>query len=315
MDHDPSTVTLDDIACRKTTLPEGLELGERLGQGTNNTVYRAYRGDERLVLRAPRRKSDTQQRGSAAWELRHALRAAQLGVGPIVHAAWYARHATSEWPSGLYMVLERFDDDLETLLCEDREARERLDVAQLATGIQTCLATLARDRLFVFDLKLSNIVATTEEDGTVRVRLIDFGRDFCEWSGCPSDPTSSTPHIDMLTRRIEAGRDLLITPPCTTEALVSHVLFATMMVVFSCTTTRCLHETRRQHRMDAETRAAHHPAAAATRALLDGMQGNHVELVRELLRMDEVRGVLRHYHGRRSSGTGVTLKLARGEEC
>ncbi|MEC7001500.1 MAG: hypothetical protein VXX04_06655 [Actinomycetota bacterium] len=213
------------------------------------------------------------------------------------------------------MVLERFDDDLETLICENKEARERLDMVQLATGIQTCLATLARDKFFVFDLKLSNIVATTETDGTVHVRLIDFGRDFCEWSGCSTDATRSTPHIDMLARRIETDRDLLLAPSCTADALLSHLLFETMMVVFSCTTTRCLYDTRRHHRMDAETRAEHHPAAEATRALLDSMQGNHVELVRELLRMDEVRGVLRHYHGRRSSGTGRTMRLARGDEC
>ena len=37
-------------------------------------------------------------------------------------------------------------------------------------------------------------------------------------------------------------------------------------------------------------------------------------IVREVLRTDEVRGVLRHYHGRRDSGTRRTLGWARGVE-
>ena len=38
------------------------------------------------------------------------------------------------------------------------------------------------------------------------------------------------------------------------------------------------------------------------------------EVVREVLRVDEVRGVLHHYHGRRYAGTRRTLRLARGVE-
>ena len=35
---------------------------------------------------------------------------------------------------------------------------------------------------------------------------------------------------------------------------------------------------------------------ACTSRLLDGMQGRNVALARSVLRMDDVRGVLRHYH-------------------
>jgi hypothetical protein len=98
------------------------------------------------------------------------------------------------------------------------------------------------------------------------------------------------------------------------QSLVSHILFATMMVIVAATCTRRLHEERGHHRMGASEREASNPVALIVRQLIDSMQGRHVALVRELLRMDEVRGVLRHYHSRRDCGTGRTLKLAKGIE-
>ena len=110
---DPRTVQLADISVPRARIPEEVVLGRELGRGANNRVYAAVHGDRQCVLRAPRRRSDTQQRGCALWEFRHTLRAAQLGVGPEVYAAWCARHADGRWPSGLYVVSERYDDDLE----------------------------------------------------------------------------------------------------------------------------------------------------------------------------------------------------------
>lgn len=307
MDLDANTVTLADITVPRTRLADDVEVGDEIGKGTNNRVCKCTWRGNRCVLRVPRRKSDTQQRGSAIWEFRHTLRASKLGVGPTVYAAWYARHATPQWPSGLYVVMERFDHDLETVLCEDRECIESVvekrDLVQ--TAICDCIRTLATERIFVFDLKPSNLVMRVDEGG-VQVRVIDFGRDFCEWTGCMADPARNTPHVDMLRRRFEGSDDA--------EERVTHVLFACMMVVLSSTTTRTLYETREHHRMDADTRARIHPVCTATAALLDGMQGRNVAVLRELLRMDEVRGVLRHYHGRRNSGTHRTLRFARGDE-
>ena len=48
--------------------------------------------------------------------------------------------------------------------------------------------------------------------------------------------------------------------------------------------------------------------------LIRSMQGRNVALLREVLRTDEVRGVLRHYHGRRDAGTKRTLRFAEGVE-
>ena len=98
------------------------------------------------------------------------------------------------------------------------------------------------------------------------------------------------------------------------DAVVSHVLFAAMLVQLAATTTHRIYRDRHNHRMGAEERAAANPVAPLATQLLDGMQARNVALVREVLRVDDVRGVLRHYHGRRNAGTHRTLAFARGAE-
>ena len=231
---DANTVTLADVTVARTKIPDDMIIGDELGKGTNNKVFRCTFKDDRCVLRVPRRRSDTQQRGSATWELRHTLRASELKVGPAVRHAWYARHATREWPSGLYIVMDRYDDDLETVLCENPEARDGMikNRDRIGAAITACIQTLAHERIFVYDLKPSNVVIRVAGD-KIDVRIIDFGRDFCEWSGCLTDPSRNTPHVDMLTRSIDNEER---------DARISHILFATMMVVLSSTTTSTLYD-------------------------------------------------------------------------
>ena len=326
----PATYAASRLVVARTKIPRDMEIHRELGRGTNNRVFSATCDGGECVLRAPRRRSDTQQRGSALWEFRHTLKAAQMGVGPAVYRAWYARHANGKWPSGLYVVTERFPYDLDTMITKRDDLREdalaRRDAIE--TAIVQCLEALARELVFVYDIKPSNIVLRLEdskvekdvrapvagEDPSDKVvaRVIDFGRDFCEWAGCEQDPSSNTPNVDMVRKRVQQ-RD----PSLTLEevrAETSHILFATMLVIMAATTTHCLFQTRHDHRMGAAMRADMNPVVRSARAMLDSMQGRNIALVRELLRMDDVRGVLRHYHGRRSSGTRRTLALARGVE-
>jgi hypothetical protein len=308
-------MSLAEITVPRTRLPDGLELHEELGKGSNNKVFAATLDDRPCVLRVPRRRSDTQQRGSALWEYTHMKLASDLRVGPEVHAAWFARHATREWPSGLYVVMERLEHDLETVLCEDRDLmplamRRR---AAIEAELVRCVSTLARAHLFVYDLKPSNVVITLSDDDDVAVqaRIIDYGRDFCEIDARESsDPTRSSPHIDMLRRCVEAdgvvGEDA--------DARISHILFVVMMIVLSATTTRCIYEDRGHHRHGRAERAELHPLRDVVSRLLDGIRARDMTLVRKLMRMDDVRGVLRHYHGRRNSGTERTIRFARGIE-
>lgn len=308
--HTHMPFDLSEITVKRTKLPEDLEIYEELGKGSNNKVFAASYKGEQVVFRAPRRRSDTQQHGSAHWEYQHMSMASEWNVGPRIHTAWYARHATREWASGLYVVMERLDHDMETALCEDREVIPKMLRCKSAveSEVVRCLETLARKHLFVYDLKPSNMVVRFHKEGDgVDVRVIDFGRDFCECN--VAHPTQSSPNIDMLRRRItEEGTETHV------DERISHILFSVMMIILSATTTRCMYEDRGHHRLSETERADAHPLRAKVHDLLQSLCGRDITLVRELMRMDEVRGVLRHYHGRRNSGTGRTMRFASGIE-
>lgn len=309
---DPAQYASTRLMVARTRLPKGLEVHEELGKGSNNKVFRATMEgkEEEYVLRAPRRRSDTQQRGSAIWEFRHTLKASQLGVGPLVYDAWCARHAHDGWASGLYVLTERFGCDLDAAFCDDAKIRTKAMAHRDAIGVSilACLAKLANELIFVYDLKPSNIMVRLEDDKAVAVRVIDFGRDFCEWAGCEHDPDSRTPIVTMLRKRVRERGDVDV------DATVRHVLFAAMLVQLAATTTRRLSDDREDHRMGAAERKHTNLIAPLAAKLLGGMQGRNVALVRHVLRTDEVRGVLRHYLGRRNSGTRRTLRFARGCE-
>jgi len=415
-------VSLPYVSDVRAMLPPDFEIHEQLGKGSFNTAHRVRWGGHMRVLRMPRSHSDTRQRGSAKWEFGATHRASQLGCAPTLHAAWYCRHADLDWPAGLYMVMEYFPLNLEHLL-EDHSADAVRHADAIGDAVVSVLSTLATERLFVYDLKPSNVVVRfdVEEVSTapansaagataskansqpiskaaakrkkkqraaqptvrtvVTVRIIDYGRDFCEWSGlgATAEPDLSTPVTDMLCKLFhreeegdkDGGRDggsearessrkdrrkkggaeearetttvppipplpsnpsslhpshpsrppsfaLLSLPaalalPAPTQLRVSHVLFATMLVQLACTTTRALYDDRHSHKMSAPERAQVNPLAPKCRQFLDSMQGRHIRMLRAVLRHDEVRGVMQHYHGRRNGGTRRTLLFARGE--
>ena len=303
---DPIAFTKRRLICNRTVLPAGLRLGdEQLGKGSNNRVVTATWDDADCVVRIPRRRSDTQQKGAAVWEARHTLLASQIGAGPTVLGAWYAKHATRDFPSGLYVVSERYPDDLEdVLMSRSRRPLVTQRSDDVASAVVDVLARLAAADMFLYDLKPSNLVIRmpTDAESPIDVRVIDFGREFCEWRGT-QEPDASTPVVDMVDRLVEGD-----------ERVRRHVLFAAMLVQLAATTSHVLSVDRRRHRMDRDERRAVNGLAAPPARMLDSMQGRHVTLLREVLRCDEVRGVLAHYHGRRNAGTRRTLRLARGHE-
>jgi hypothetical protein len=291
-------------------IPPDFRVEKELGKGSNNRVLLVRWEGTQRVLRMPRRGSDTQQGGSRKWEYLHTLRAAELGVAPRLHAAWYSRHARDGWPSGLYMLMEYFDMDLDTFLRRDRQEEERSSVR---AGIVASLQALAAEGMLLFDLKASNVVVRLTEGGGADVRMIDYGRDFCEWSSAASSTEVDvrTPTIDMLHRLVVArGTDAADVLP-----LVVHVLFATMLVQLASTVGRHMYEDRRELRRGEGARRAANPVSSAAAELIGSMQGRNVDLVREMLRSDEIRSVLRHYHGRRHAGTKRTLAFAAGSEA
>jgi hypothetical protein len=328
--EDPAAYAVARLLTPRARFPPEMEVHQPpLGKGSNNKVYRVTIGGQDLALRVPRRKSDTQQRGSAVWEFRHTLKASQLGVGALVYDAWCAKHAHEGWPSGLYVLTELLDHDLDAVLCDDPALRARAAPhgAAIGAAFARCLHTLSKERILMYDLKPGNIMLRLPPDkdapekerrgggggggsGGVDVRIIDFGRDFTEWEGAEHEPDARTPVITMLRKLIaHEGYD-----EATREAVLTHVLFAAMLVQAAATTTHRIFIERDDHRMGGDERRACNVLAPLAARLLDSMQGRHLALLRRVLRSDEVRGVLRHYLGRRNAGTRRTLRFARGIE-
>lgn len=297
-----------------TVIPDNYEIGDELGKGSNNRVCEVDMGKKgKFVIRIPRRQSDTQQEGSALWECRHTLRAAELGVGPAVKNVWIARHQKRHFPSGLYMIMSKFDYDLDDVLIDKPELKDVFlsHKETIVDQVVRCLNTLAKDHLFVYDLKPSNVVVTMDVSSKPTIKIIDYGRDFCEWGGLGDAPDSNTPVITMLRKRLLQERGCIDKEA---DSIISHILFAAMLVALSSTTTFRLYNERRDHRMSLKERQEVNVFAAVTKQLLDSMQGQNKDLLREVLRLDDVRGVFRHYHGRRNAGTRRTLMFAVGVE-
>jgi hypothetical protein len=282
-------------------LPKDFRVHKELGKGSSNKVYDVTWDGARRILRAPRRRSETQFIGNAKWELLHTQVAAVLGVAPKLTAAWFSRHAHDEWPSGLYMVMDKYADDLNALLGD----RKRYGLTaklrdQIGCSLVAHLATLAKHGFFLYDLKPSNVLVAVEGD-TVDVKVIDFGREFCEYRH--DDIDARTPNMDYLTRMLQ--RDGVYS-----DALRDHLLFATMLVQLSATTTRHIYEDRHETRFSRGERENIHPTAALTATFLESMTGSNRAYLRRMLRADDVRGVLKHYLGRRNGGTRRSLRFA-----
>lgn len=315
MEVDPFEFSDTKLVQKTTEWPSELVFDDQdvLGRGANNRIVRAKWKGRDCVVRMPRRGSDTQVRGNAVWEFCHTLRAAQLGASPAVYAAWYARHSTDKYPSGLYMICEAMQSTMEDWMTsrECRDACADGDDGGLSESVVSCLKTLANAGMFVYDLKPSNVLVNVDASGRVQAKVIDFGRDFCEWWGPHNArPDAHSPVTDMLRKTLRS-KDVL---PDEEDVLANHILFATMLVQLGCCTTRFLHMDRREHRMSNEERAMVNPLRKTCDRLLASMRGEHVALLRRVLRADTVRTVLAHYNGRRRAGTRRTLRYAKGLE-
>jgi serine/threonine protein kinase len=290
-------------------LPTDFKIHEELGKGSNNKVFRVtWNGDE-VILRTPRRRSDTQQRGSAKWEYLHTLCASNIGVAPKLRKAWFSRHAEQHeevnWPSGLYMVMDYYAYDLEKFIMSKKSRNQALEKSSdIGAQILLKLECLTKNDMFVYDLKPSNIVLNVE--GGLDVRIIDYGRDFCELNSpkCKAEVDINTPVLNIVNKLTNGDSELM-----------KHIIFAVMLIQLSSTTTRHIYEDRGEHRMSREERREINPIVAPASNLIESMQGKNIKVLRDILRCDEVRSVLKHYHGRRNGGTKRTLQFATASVC
>ena len=158
--------------------------------------------------------------------------------------------------------------------------------------------------MIMYDLKASNLVVDMSRDDEVNVRLIDYGNDFCEWS-----TEETRKEIDCHTPVLDRVHKLCDSDP----ALMHHIVFSVMFVQLSSTLTQHLYKDRREHRMGHEERERIHPLRSLCEQHLESMTGKNKSILCDILRAEGIRAVLRHYHGRRWSGTKRTLECACGE--
>lgn len=280
------------------------KMNHMCAKGANNTVYKIVYDHQVCALRVPRRGSDTQKRMCGCQELRNTLEAARLGVSPHVYDIWLLRHRTKSYPSGLYMITDFIKHDLDSCM-KHKTKFVMTHASTIGNAVVKHLETLAKNGLFVFDLKPSNILIS---DSDCNVKMIDFGSDFCE--KLDKNNASTNPTIHAVRCMVQKN----VVDDSQVDALCKHILFGVMLMQLSSTTTTFLYSERHRENTTAELRRKLHPFASLANSFIKSLRACHLHILREVLRLEPIKGVLQHYNSRKYSGTGWTLRLACGHE-
>jgi hypothetical protein len=289
------------ITQRKGTgIPNGFGLRQvkLIGKGSNNAVYLYRTKHEQLVVvRQPRRKSDTQRVGNATWEFRNTAIAVQLKAAPTLYDAWYNRHSTPDQRGGLHMICEYYPKDVHAVIMDTPASVYPIEHDMRALVVKH-LRKMAENHLFCYDLKPSNMVF---RDDPFDVRFIDFGRDFCEWRPYSNENEylERAPVLSFMQTLADKHADDRISAP----KLYIDLIFTVMLIVLSSNIAYTIDQSRTASRRSfADNRTLNFMGKAA-RELRVQMQGKHIKLIKEIMRQRDIRDTLRHYMGRRNCGT------------
>ena len=292
---------------RGTGLAPGLRLVRQLGKGSNNTVYLATDSSgKQLVVRDPRRNSDTQRIGNATWEFRNTAIASILGVAPALYDAWYVRHATLKQRSGLHLVCDYYEDDLQTLVYSTPDELLRTGMRVQEQTLQH-IRKMADNHMLCYDVKPSNMVLNRDP---LDVRFIDYGRDFCEWR--PFDENNT--HLERAP--VASYIQRLVTEAVATDSSVNierlycDLMYAVMVIMLSANIAYTIKESRSDLKCSLAQRSQLNFMASAAAELRQMTRGRDVKLIKAILRHTEIRGTMRHYMGRRNSGTKRAFRYA-----
>lgn len=278
-----------------------------LGKGSNNKVFLAsYKNREPdIIVRTPRVKSDTQRVGNATWEFRNTIIASNLGVAPLLYDAWYSRHSTPKQRAGLHLVAEYYPYDVHNLLVEEPQRVIPVASTLRAQAIEH-MRHMANHGMLCYDLKPSNMVFSDEND--VRVKFIDFGRDFCEWKPFTDENEylERAPVLSLISNIARENCDSRMSA----KTLYHELIYAVMIIILSSNIAYTLSQSSRASRCSASDKARLNFMAGAASELREYTRNSHVKLIMQVLRHTEVRETLRHYMGRRNSGTKRVFSFA-----
>jgi len=225
-----------------------------------------------------------------------------------MYDAWYVRHVKTDQRAGLHMIQQYFPYDLMDAFSHmSDEVREHCD--EIGDAIDNNIKSLANTGILCYDLKPGNVVLSLDEE--VDVKFIDFGREFCEHSGRSNNDKFTTPILDSI--RV-ASRAYAKKNNMDVSDIHRYLLYSTMTIILAATITDTLYKNRGALQLDRESRRALHCTRKYADAVLDDTRGDILKVVKTILRRDEIRGLLRHYVGKRNSGTKRIFRLARGDE-
>ena len=290
-----------------TGLSSDIKVLRLLGKGSNNKVFLAsYKNREPdIIVRTPRQKSDTQRIGNASWEFRNTAIASTLGVAPKMYDAWYVRHSTSKQRSGLHMIAEYFPYDVHNLLVE--EPQKVIPIAHILRGqAMEHMRKMANSGMLCYDLKPSNMVFSDIKG--IQLKFIDFGRDFCEWKpfSVANEYLERAPVLSYVEEiAIKHADDKM-----SAETLYKELIYAVMIIILSSNIAFTLSQSSRAARCSANEKAMLNFMAGAAFDLRQYTRKSYIELIMKILRHQEVRDTLRHYMGRRNSGTKRVFSFA-----
>mgnify|MGYP001267112999 CR=1 FL=1 len=286
-------------------IPHEITVQEELGRGSNNRVFKGLHKDgTNVVIRCPRRKSDTERAGYATWEFRHTLIASKLGIAPHLYDAWYVRHAKPKQKAGLHLISEYLPIDgqhayhsyIDEILTKKSQIEEK---------IYENLRIMAENDMFCYDLKPGNIVMDLD---TLKVKFIDFGREFCEqnpWNVDSSDRAPITTYIKkMVLENVENEED-----GC---KMYRHLLFLTMLILLSSNTSYYLFTIKEKINADKKMREDLNFVSFTAKSVLGDTRGKLIKMVRKILRQEDIKSCCRHYMTKRNAGTRRILQWADG---
>jgi len=285
-----------------TGLPPGLKLVRLLGKGANNSVYLyRTRADELVVVRQPRKGSDTRRLGNATWEFRNTAIATSVGAAPLLFDAWYNRTRTSKQRAGLHIICGFYSKDVHTLLVKDAHLVLSIQ-KELSKQTISHIRAMANTCLFCYDLKPSNMVFN---NAPIDVRFIDFGRDFCEWRPYCStnEPVERAPVLSY----IQTIADENATPRFPGKELYIDLMYTIMLILLSANIEQVLEENSHDIRCSYGQRAKLNFIALEVTHLRRSTCQTHVKLVQKILRHPDIRETLKHYLGRKNGGTKRTF--------
>ena len=283
-------------------LPPGLKVIRLLGKGSNNSVYLyRTRTDELVVVRHPRKGSDTRRLGNATWEFRNTAIASSVGAAPSLFDAWYTRTSTTTQRIGLHLIYAFYSKDVHTLLVDDSHIVLSLQ-PELCKQTITHIRAMANMCMFCYDLKPSNMVFNNTP---IDVRFIDFGRDFCEWRPyCESnEPVERAPVLSYIQTLADANT----TTRMSSKELYTELMYTVMLIMLSANIEHVLETNSHIIRCSYGERAKLNFIALEVTHLRRATPQNQVYLIQKILRHTDIRETLRHYLGRSNCGTKRTF--------